>query len=104
MTKRTVLITAGDGFHTATLINNDHTPEQEQELNMVLNEARPIKNIIIEGQDVLYRGKKTYIEVIHNNHTCNIANPYWNWDEEASDSDYDVPYWITVKLSELKLL
>ena len=58
-----------------------------------------------EGQTVKYEGKETHIEVIHSDGTCNIANPNWDWDEEAqcvnAGLEYDVPYWITVKLSEL---
>ncbi|MFZ1496592.1 MAG: hypothetical protein WAS72_06010 [Saprospiraceae bacterium] len=57
------------------------------------------------GQTVKYNGKETHIEVLHRDGTCNIANPDWNWDEEAecvaNNLEYDVPYWITVKLSEL---
>jgi len=59
-----------------------------------------------EGQNVIYEGKHTHIEVIHGDGTCNIKNPYWNWDEEdccvQSDVEYGMNYWITVKLSELK--
>jgi hypothetical protein len=59
----------------------------------------------IEGQDVLYRGKDTHIERVSGDGTCMIANPDWNWDEEAmcvrDGVEYCVPYWITVKVSEL---
>ena len=61
------------------------------------------------GQTVKYMGKETHIETLHGDGTCNIANPFWDWDEEAeyaSDGlDYDcyVRYWITVDLSELSV-
>lgn len=52
-----------------------------------------------------YDGKETHIENIYEDGTCRIANPYWDWDDEAQcvndGVEYDVPYWITVKLSEL---
>lgn len=58
-----------------------------------------------EGQTVKYNGKETHIEVLNDGGTCNIANPDWDWDEEgecvANGIEYDVPYWITVKTSEL---
>lgn len=58
-----------------------------------------------KGQNVKYEGKETHIEVLHGDGTCNIANPYWDWDDEAmcvnNGIEYDVPFWITVKLSEL---
>jgi len=58
------------------------------------------------GQDVIYDGRKTHIEMIYEDGSILIANPYWDWDSEGecvkSDLDYDVPYWITVKKSELK--
>lgn len=58
-----------------------------------------------EGQKVKYDGKETHIEKIHEDGTCNIANSYWDWDDEAQyvndGIEYDVPYWITIKLSEL---
>jgi len=66
-----------------------------------------IKNIMKyeEGQTVEYAGKQTHIETIFEDGTCNIANPFWDWDEEGeyvrNDEEYDVPYWLTVKLSEL---
>jgi hypothetical protein len=57
------------------------------------------------GQKVLYQGKESHIEILHDNGTCVIANPQWNWDEEAEcveiGIEYDIPYWITVNLSEL---
>ena len=58
-----------------------------------------------EGQKVIYEGSETHIETMHDNETCAIANPAWNWDEEAecvgAEIDYNIPYWITVKLTEL---
>ena len=58
-----------------------------------------------EGQKVKYDGKETHIETIFNNEICNIANPFWDWDDEAEcvreNVDYDMPYWLTVKFSEL---
>ena len=59
-----------------------------------------------EGDDVFYHGKKTQINYINEDGTCQIDNPYWSWDDEAAyvdaDEDYDVPYTITVNLSELR--
>ena len=59
------------------------------------------------GQEVLYEGKPTHIEEIHEDETCTIANPDWDWDTEGEcvslDVDYGIPYWITVKLTSLKL-
>ena len=73
-----------------------------------LEEIDKMLGIIIEGQSVKYEGKKTHIETLHGDGTCNIANPDWDYDEEATcvdDGDeYDIPYWITVKLSELETL
>jgi hypothetical protein len=61
-----------------------------------------------EGQEVIYNGMKTFIEIMHCDETCNIRNPYWNWDDEANcvneGISYDVEYWITVALSDLKLI
>ncbi len=58
-----------------------------------------------EGQKVKYEGKETHIEKIYLDGTCLIANPDFDFDFEGEcisrDIDYDVPYWITVKLSEL---
>jgi hypothetical protein len=58
-----------------------------------------------EGQNVSFNGKQTHIENIYDDETCRIANPDWDWDEEAAcvanGIDYDVPYWITVKLSKI---
>lgn len=55
------------------------------------------------GQKIKYKGKESHIEVIHNDGTCNIANPEWDWDMEAEcvnlGIDYNVPYWINVKLN-----
>lgn len=59
-----------------------------------------------EGDDVFYQDKKTQINYINEDGTCQIDNPYWSWEEEATyvdaDEDYDVPYTITVNLSELR--
>jgi len=59
----------------------------------------------IEGQEVKYKNKETHIETLNNDGTCVIANPFWDWDEEGlcvdEGIDYDIPYWITVKLTEL---
>lgn len=63
----------------------------------------------IEGQTVKYDGKETHIENIFEDGTCTIANPYWDWDwdDEAQcvndGVEYDTPYWIKVKLSELSV-
>jgi hypothetical protein len=61
-----------------------------------------------EGCPVKYNGEETHIEYVIDEKTCKIANPYWNWDEEAyyinSGLEYCVPYWITVKFSELEIL
>jgi len=58
-----------------------------------------------EGQKVNYENKETHIETLNNNGSCIIANPFWNWDEEGlcvdEGIDYDVPYWINVKITEL---
>ncbi len=63
--------------------------------------------IFKEGQTVKYEGKETHIENIYEDGTCRIANPDWDWDDEAQcvndGIEYDVPYWITVKLSELSV-
>ena len=60
---------------------------------------------LIEGQDVMYEGNKTHIETLNNDGTCVIANPDWDWDEEGEcvslGVDYDMPYWIKVKITEL---
>lgn len=57
------------------------------------------------GDTVIYQGKETHIEVLFGDGTCNIANPFSNWDEEAvcveSGEEYEVPYWITVDLNDL---
>ena len=59
------------------------------------------------GDNVKYKNKQTFIEVLNNDLTCVVMNPEWNWEEEAlcvdNDIDYDVPYWITVGLKELKI-
>lgn len=61
-----------------------------------------------EGQTVKYNGATTHIELIYEVDTCRIANPEWDWDSEAecvaNGVDYDVPYWITVNISELSQL
>lgn len=53
---------------------------------------------------VLYEGKRTAIEYIDVEDAV-IVNPFWDWDEEAlcekMGENYDMPYWIRVKLSEL---
>lgn len=60
-----------------------------------------------EGQEVKYNGETTHIETIYDDGTCRIQNPDWNWDAEAEcvayDIDYDVPFWITVKIEELSI-
>ena len=59
------------------------------------------------GQSVFYKNKQTHIEQIYKDGTCMIANPDWDWDEEGlcvdNDLEYDIPYWITVNISELKV-
>jgi hypothetical protein len=59
-----------------------------------------------EGQEVKYNGQVTHIDIIYDDKTCRIQNPDWDWDMEAecvaNGVDYDVPFWITVKLSDLK--
>lgn len=73
-----------------------------------LQEIDKMLDSFFEGQSVKYEGKETHIETLHGDGTCNIANPDWDYDEEATcvyDGDeYDIPYWITVKLSELETL
>lgn len=57
------------------------------------------------GQVVEYMGKETQVEEIYPNNTAKITNPEWSWDDEyiclENGVDYDVPYWIVVKLSDL---
>jgi hypothetical protein len=59
------------------------------------------------GQTVKYNGKSTHIEALHGDGTCNIANPHWDWDDEvecvANNIPYDIPFWITVSLSDLSV-
>ena len=59
------------------------------------------------GMDVLFKGKPSHIEILHGDGTANIRNPEWDWDLEAEciakGIEYDVPHWITVKLSKLSL-
>lgn len=61
-----------------------------------------------EGQEVKYKGAATFIDIIYDDGTCRIANPDWDWDMEAehvyADTEYDVPYWIKVNISELSPL
>jgi len=58
-----------------------------------------------EGQEVKYEDKETHIETLNDDGTCVIANPYWDWDDEGYSVseciDYDTPYWIKVKITEL---
>lgn len=49
------------------------------------------------AQDVFYQGKEVTIEEIFEDGTCTINNPLWRDDED----DDDIPFWITVNLSEL---
>jgi hypothetical protein len=62
--------------------------------------------LYIDGQEAKYEGKKTFIEKLNEDETCVIRNPDWDWDEEAecvnSEIDYDIPYWITVNISDLQ--
>jgi len=63
--------------------------------------------IFQQGQHVIYENKETHIETLNNsNGTCVISNPFWDWDEEGScvneGVDYDTPYWIVVKLTDIK--
>jgi hypothetical protein len=59
-----------------------------------------------EGQEVKYNGATTCIDIIYDDGTCRIQNPDWDWDTEAecvaNDIDYNVPFWITVKIEDLK--
>lgn len=61
---------------------------------------------MIEGQNVKYQGKETYVEKVLKGGRVMIANPEWDWDEEAgcvdAEVEYTVPYWITVNLSDLE--
>ncbi|MDP2188549.1 MAG: hypothetical protein Q8J69_07690 [Sphingobacteriaceae bacterium] len=65
-------------------------------------------NKFSEGQKVTYEGKETHIEQIYADGSCKIANPDWDWDEEAEcvseGVEYDVQYWINVNLAELSAL
>ena len=58
-----------------------------------------------EGQKVKYENKETHIEILYLDGLCVIANPFWDWDEEglcvSKGIEYDIPYWITVKITEL---
>jgi hypothetical protein len=60
-----------------------------------------------EGQTVKYNGRKTHIEVLHGDGTCNIKNPDWDYDEEkycaANGLEYDINFWLTVNLSDLQI-
>lgn len=49
------------------------------------------------AQEVIYEGKEVTIEDVFEDGTCTINNPLWS-DEEDDD---DIPFWITVKLSDL---
>jgi hypothetical protein len=57
------------------------------------------------GQEVMFQGRQTHIEKVNDDSTFVIANPFWEWDDEdyciSIGEDYDMPYWITVDLSEL---
>lgn len=59
-----------------------------------------------QGEEILYKGKETFIEEIFSDGTAKIANPAWDWDEEGEyvemDEEYDVPYWISVSLEDLE--
>lgn len=59
---------------------------------------------MLEGQKVIYEGKETHVEKVLKNDRVMIANPNWDWDEEAqcvdADIEYLVPYWITVDIKE----
>jgi hypothetical protein len=56
------------------------------------------------GQKVTYKGKETLIEEL-NKDEARIANPDWDWDDEAQfvhdGLEYPFEYWIWVNLSEL---
>ncbi len=58
-----------------------------------------------EGDDVIYKGKETFIERLGKNNKATIKNPDWQWIDESecvSDGDiYGIPYWITVDINEL---
>jgi hypothetical protein len=58
------------------------------------------------GESVIYKGKETEIESITKDNKYVISNPQWCYDLEyecvMEDVYYGVPYWITVKESELK--
>lgn len=60
------------------------------------------------GQSVNYKNKESRIEEICADGLFKIANTDWDWNEEAEcvylDIEYDVPYWIYVKESELSIL
>ena len=61
-----------------------------------------------EGDAVLYESKETHIESLTEDGSAVIANPSWDWDTEGEcvdlDIDYDIPFWITVPIGELKPL
>ncbi|MFA9191140.1 hypothetical protein AAGV28_07125 [Flavobacterium sp. FZUC8N2.13] len=49
------------------------------------------------AQDVIYEGKEVSIEEIFDDGTCKIDNPFW-----SDEDDDDTPFWIVVKMEELK--
>lgn len=60
---------------------------------------------MLEGQKVIYQDKETHVEKVLKGGRVLIANPKWDWDEEAdcvdAEIEYLVPYWITVSAEEL---